>query len=72
MMIASPGTFEWALIQMKAGKAVRRKAWSLHVLSMRGEVVEFLYGPMPIRWLTAQSDILATDWELVEDDNGNE
>lgn len=69
LCIAQPGTFEWALIQMKAGKKVRRMHWadgrslSLSMpdwTSPRYIVVNLTRGQFTI------SDTLEEDWEVVE------
>jgi len=55
-----PHTFEWALIQMKAGKKVRRESW------FNREWVVYLDGTKIRDMSFNDEDFLATDWQLYE------
>lgn len=68
--VAPPGTFSWALIQMKAGKKVRRSCWLPEMrVWLRSETFwqlqrteEGVAGTFPF----SHEDLLATDWSLYE------
>ena len=61
---AEPGTFEWALTQMKAGKEATRKAWRFaHYMALvDGKLVEFNQRTGAIN----RHDLLADDWQIYE------
>jgi len=70
--IAQPGTFEWALIQMKAGKKVYRKlvgdvGWVTFIRNGQAVSGEL---DAPERFLVdvtlCSEALLATDWEVKE------
>lgn len=61
-----PGTFEWALIQMRAGKVVGLGS-SLFKLQ-DGVILEFWRGDWITLQLMGTNRILATDWRVVEGD----
>ena len=71
--------FEWALRIMRAGKRVRRAAWSpdasvrMAVRPDMSEAVTFLRleiagGKHGIDWRPSGRDLHETDWELVEEE----
>lgn len=62
--------FGGALERMRAGKAVRRRAWkegdhlfiyAVAIIVSCGRIDEF-------NWVPTQSDLLATDWETMKPD----
>lgn len=74
-MFASPQTFEWALIQMKAGKKVRRASHpeELYWAIFNDEICTFQRGN-GAAWLSGVSitdeDARATDWTSHEEGEG--
>ncbi len=58
------GTFEWALLQMRAGKKVRRTGWGICWHVENGNPYSSGVGWEPkVQW----GNILATDWEVYEE-----
>lgn len=57
-VIAEKGTFEWALIQMKKGKKIRRKTWTVDGFCISDHP---LVGVNSVRVV----DLLENDWEIV-------
>ena len=66
-IIAAPGTFEWAVCQLKRGKTVRRKGWPEGwTVCIRGGVVHRAQGEImgPFPPFDSHGVMLATDWEI--------
>ena len=63
-----PGTFEWALNAMKNGSVVRRRYARDGGGSIAIDFGEFRIrsGDKSFIWAKSTTDILATDWEIVE------
>ncbi len=75
--VATEGTFEWALIQMKNGKCIRRSNWiKIHWWqnlkfkeeeTLKDGIWEIKVPCMPKRITEIlQEDLMAIDWEIVE------
>ena len=63
-----PGTFEWALIQMKVGKDVRRPEWiSGECLEKRNTFIIYCEPKChrSSHWYPKCHDLTATDWQIV-------
>ena len=63
-----PGTFEWALIQMKVGKDVRRPEWiSGECLEKRNTFIIYCEPKChrSSHWYPKCHDLTATDWMIV-------
>ena len=61
---AEPGTFEWALIQMKAGKKVTRSGGRPVIWSIRDGAI-FIDGTYALTVMNVD-DALATNWQIHE------
>jgi len=64
---ATPHTFEWALIQMKAGKKVTRQGQRVFWLQNCAFMSMAKDGSLPGGVHITNFDLLATDWQLHED-----
>lgn len=68
-MIPIFGTYEWALMQMKAGKAVRRRSGTVSDrlwIAQHGLMYHTEDGALYKHAVTS-SEVLATDWRLAKE-----
>ena len=49
------GSFEWALMMLKAGAKMQRKNWNIDMKTADGSIT--------IGWAPSQVDMLAEDWQ---------
>lgn len=67
--VCRPGTFEWALIQLKAGKSVKRKSqekWMFIYMDCNNELNQFNGKGVTSHERIDWKMILENDWEIVE------
>lgn len=65
-VIAAPGTFEWAVVQHKAGKSVQRGKYGRRWL-YSNQSAGWLFDPCKDRLVpTNKDDLNATDWKIYE------